>query len=255
MIKKRIMVYGASGGLGKAVCRQLIKSDYEVILAGRDNLKLQKLSAELKHNEIVTFDFSKEIDSLIFSRVDSVINCAGYDVRAFLENQSIRDIEQQISINLFSVINLTKSAYRGFNKDKGGTVLHIGGFGNGSWPTPCYTVDVATRAGAFAFIESINQEVDKNYRALYFCPMPTYTKAEAPYHKLWKSMGVKIVQLEKVAEQVVKSIDKSRKKWIMGGPLTKIIYKLREITPRVIDSLVISPMSRKTKLFFSEGVY
>lgn len=243
-----VLVYGANGSLGKAIVKQFYIKDFNVIYSGRSitKLKLAKSSLDVP-GVIKAFSITEDIDPDIFKDIDVVINATGKDVRKPLIAQELDEIKSQLDINLLGAINMTKSAVKEFQKKGSGTILHLGGFGDGTWPSPYYTADVATRAGLYSFIESMNIELmDTNINVQYFCPLPAKTLGEEPYHDLWKSMGVPIVEKEEVAKSVFKAVIKGSKREIMGSKASHFIYKLRHLFPGFINLVMAKPMGIKT---------
>ncbi len=255
MGKKKVLIYGASGGLGSAICKEFDKNGFDIILSGRSLDKLKKIKKENGLNgEIRDFSITDEVDHTIFNDVDVVVNAAGMDIRCPLQEQSTEDIKNQLNLNLFGVINLTKSVLKEFTKKGHGQILHLGGFADGAWAMPYYTVDVATRSGIFSFIESINLELDTSDIAVqYFCPQPADTEAERPYHKLWKSQGVEVVPREKVAKDIFSAVEKSKRVTFQGGKINSYIStKLKYQFPNLFTKLILAPMGRQTMKYLDK---
>lgn len=249
MVRKKVLVYGANGGLGSAICREFHQNGFDIVLAGRNTEKLLKSKSNLAiPGEIREFSITEEIEDSCLKGIDIIINAAGIDVRKSLVKQNIDEIKKQLELNLFGTINLTKTALKVF-RDKGyGQILHLGGFADGAWATPYYTVDVATRAGIYSFIESINLEIDnKNVIVQYFCPLPADTEAERPYHNLWRSMGIRVVSAEKVAKDIFSTIKNKQKVKIMGGMFNTLVStNLRHLLPGFFTKILLKPMGIRT---------
>lgn len=249
MGNKKVLIYGASGGLGQAISTEFRNRGYNIVYSGRDPIKLNRIRDSVDPKaDVIDFSILDEINSKIFKNIDIVINATGIDVRKSLKSQSLDDIKEQLELNLFGVINLTRSAIEHFTKQGYGQILHLGGFADGSWSMPYYTVDIATRAGIYAFIESINLEINNKHIVVqYFCPQPADTEAERPYHTLWKSLGIKIVSKEKVAKDILKAIKRVKKVTIEGSFLNRYIStKLRYQFPKLFTKLLFKPMGQRT---------
>jgi 3-oxoacyl-[acyl-carrier protein] reductase len=72
--KKTILVTGATGGIGRALCLKLAQSGYSLILAARDDQKLKALASELSGIGPGTF----KTFSVDMSNDDSVANFENY---------------------------------------------------------------------------------------------------------------------------------------------------------------------------------
>jgi 3-oxoacyl-[acyl-carrier protein] reductase len=71
-ISKTILVTGATGGIGMAVCNRLARADISLVLAARDAGKLQSLCAELSSKFPRTYSWI----SVDMTRDDSIRNFA-----------------------------------------------------------------------------------------------------------------------------------------------------------------------------------
>ena len=79
-IAKTILVTGATGGIGLAVCHRLAKAGHFLVLAARDAVKLQSLCTELSNTGPDTFTWI----SVDMTRDDSV--------KKFAEELSARNV-------------------------------------------------------------------------------------------------------------------------------------------------------------------
>jgi len=108
MIKNAI-VTGYSSGIGKAICEELEKNDYNLI----------KLKSRLENiNEI-----EKEIKEILLSfEIDLLVNCAGVGIFQPHEEISLRKIKELIDVNLTAPIVLTNLLLRSLKKTKGNII-------------------------------------------------------------------------------------------------------------------------------------
>jgi short-subunit dehydrogenase len=256
---KSVVIIGASGGLGSGLAKVFADKGAKLMLVGRNEEKLNIFKNSLNGDVSIAKSYLTDLSSLeALSRkimewspqVDLIINASGYDVRKSLEDHSSDEIEKLIEINLLATILITKTLLRNLKGEKGSTIIHIGGFGDGRMAFPYYSVDVATRAGVFSFVESVNRELEiegKRTRVTYFCPSPTETDAERPFHNLWKKMGIKIFPIEKVAEELIKIYENKRNVGIMGGTMTILFVKLNSVLPRLADSITMRKYGKMLK--------
>lgn len=248
----KILIYGAYGSLGRAITRHFYNKGLDLVLAGRDSEKLEKME---EFGEISSFNLESEVDSYLFKGANILIFATGLDIRKPLISQSLEEIDGQILSNLSGAVRLTRS-FVSYSKEQSRKIefqaIFLGGFGDGSWPTPYYSVDVATRAGLYSFIECMNIELkDSNIEFKYFSPLPADTPGERPYHNLWRSQGVKIVSSEEVAISIDKAL-KKRGNYIMGGLVLNLFYKLRHLFSRSFNRLIITPLGVKTMKYIDE---
>ncbi len=252
---KSVVIIGASGGLGSGIVKEISKYTSTILLVGRNK---EKLKFQFPNLDIAYLDFEKkesykileEEISLWNRNIDIVINASGTDVRKKLLDHSDYEIEKTFDINIIGAIKLTKLFLPFMKDNKESSILHIGGFADGRMAFPYYSPDVASIAALYTFVESINRELSlekSNIKVKYFCPSPADTEAEKPFHKLWEDMSIKILPVEKVAEDIVTLLSKKKTIHIMGGALTVFFGKLNSVAPKLADSIIMNKYGQMLK--------
>jgi len=226
------LVFGASGGIGQAICRELNARGAGIIGASRNEDAINKvfakqgiigqtLQADLTDSETL----ERELKSLVEKGniPDHIIIAAGYDVRKPFEDHSTEDIDRSVNVNLTSLVEICKVLYPRFLERKSGTLTYVGGFGDGSLAFPFYSVNAATRSAAKTFLEALNREIPtdkpdaKAIRFLYFGPTAVMTESEKEFLPLWKKMGTPIISPDKVAHTLLKSIERKKTSVAIGS--------------------------------------
>ena len=118
---KKILITGATGGIGKAIAFLFAKNNAELFLTGRNKKKLDKLKSQILRLykvkiSIYVFDISnydeiKNAFKNIFLKtknIDVLINNAGILKDNFIGMISNRDINNLINTNLIGPINFTQ---------------------------------------------------------------------------------------------------------------------------------------------------
>lgn len=265
LMGKSVVIIGATGGLGSGFAKMFAHRGAKLLLVARDEEKLKLVADHIIGDITITTVDITEIESvkrlMAFTKswsesVDIVVNAAGYDVRKSLEAHSIEDIQNTLDINLLGTIFITKSFLPYMKDEKGSTIVNIGGFADGRMAFPYYSVDVASRAGVYTFTEAINRELKlegKKTRVAFFSPSPTDTDAERPFHPLWKEMNISIVPVEKVAKELLKTIEKKKTVGIMGGTMTIVFAKLNSVMPKLADRVMMRYYGRILRQFLYGG--
>jgi NAD(P)-dependent dehydrogenase (short-subunit alcohol dehydrogenase family) len=131
------LITGSSSGIGASIARQLSSSGSHVILTGRSEDRLKRLSAELKGSVSIPCDLQKasEIDSLCdFVEQQShkhgkplkgLVNNAGIFIRQSALETSDRDWRELFESNLFSAVHLTNRLFPLLKKSRPSSVLNI----------------------------------------------------------------------------------------------------------------------------------
>jgi len=132
-MKKNVIVTGATGGIGKAICRTFSK-DFNIFVIGRDLSRLKVLSQENKaikgffscdlkdHNGI-----GKVIQKILneFSSIDILVNNAGATDDSLFIRMDREKWQNVIDTNLNSNFFLTNLVARNMIKKRWGRIINI----------------------------------------------------------------------------------------------------------------------------------
>lgn len=163
----KVLITGASKGLGLAMARCLNK-DYCLILhaSREDNIKELRegnyiLAADLSNPDELK-EFCKRLKSEHGEDLFAVINNAGVSIDKPLVFQPERDIETMIMVNLKAPIMISKTVIKIFGLKNKGVIINVSSCvaetGNAF-----QSVYAATKAGLIAFSKSMAKEVAELY--------------------------------------------------------------------------------------------
>lgn len=124
------LIFGASGGIGTAVCRRLAASGTRVALASRASDRLNDVAAELQAPKW-EFDATDpaRIESIVseavdhFGRIDGVANCVGSLLLKSAHITSLEEWDAVIGTNLTSAFAVVRSAAKAMRQTGGSIVL------------------------------------------------------------------------------------------------------------------------------------
>jgi len=131
---KKVIVTGATGGIGNSVVEKFIEMKANVLATGRNVDKLEELKKKFKNLKILSFDTSKheDIEKFIDSAsnelggsVDVLINNAGVNQDNLAIRMEIGEWKKVIDINLTSTFLLSKFAIKKMLKNKYGKIVNI----------------------------------------------------------------------------------------------------------------------------------
>lgn len=145
---KRAVVFGAGGGIGKAVCD---------VMEGKDIIVHRVMRNELDFIDFDSYDnYFTELRTKV-GFIDLLINAVGCFARKPLLNCDQKTINNIIDVNLKAPILLTKIAVKSILRE-GSMILHVG---SSSWSRgrDNYSVYSASKAGLVNFIQAMSEEL------------------------------------------------------------------------------------------------
>ena len=130
---KKILITGATGGIGNALVKKFISLEGNVLATGTKTEKLDALKKEFPNINILKFDISdhSKIEEFIenatsqLTGLDILVNNAGINVDNLSLRMKDEDWKKVIDINLGSTFFLCKYAIKKMLKNKFGRVVNI----------------------------------------------------------------------------------------------------------------------------------
>ncbi|WP_407308951.1 SDR family NAD(P)-dependent oxidoreductase [Desulfosporosinus sp. SB140] len=132
---KNIMVTGASSGIGKSIAIFLSKMGANVIMVARNEERLKAVLKELEPGNHSYFLFDLNDPTGIGKRMDNVcsgglklnglVHSAGISRTVSLQYLKLEDLNNIMTVNFYSFIELVKQFSRRKNNDNGGSIVAI----------------------------------------------------------------------------------------------------------------------------------
>ena len=160
--KKKIIITGATGGIGNELVKKFISLKGDVLATGTNEEKLEKLKKNYPSVEILKFDISKhsEIESFIeqahtkLKGLDILVNNAGITSDNLSLRMKNEEWQKVIDVNLSSTFYTCKHALKKMLKNKFGRIInitsivgHTGNIGQANY--------TASKAGMIAMSKSL----------------------------------------------------------------------------------------------------
>lgn len=156
-LNKKVVITGASSGIGQAVATYFLNCGATVVLVGRDKKTLEDICTPFKeHSTIIICELTKDIElydlkSSVIERlgvIDILVNCAGIKFDSDIEKTFPQDFDYSLDINLRSVFILTRGFENFYNENA--SIVNISCF-YGSRPMPGLITCCMTKAGLETF--------------------------------------------------------------------------------------------------------
>lgn len=253
-----VIITGASSGIGQACALEYAKKGSSVVLAARNEAKLEELSGAVTElggrSLIVAFDVTiaedrqRLIDVTIeeFGRIDVLLNNAGISQRALAKDTVLAVERQLMEVNYFGVIALTRLAIKHMIAAKSG---HIGVVSSivGKFGFPLRTGYSATKHALHGYFESLRAELyHDNIKVAIICPGRVKTNIsinalteDGSSHSKMDDGTEAGISAEYCARQIVKAINKGKRETYIGGKEILMIY-IRRFLPSVFHKMILN---------------
>ena len=237
----KILITGASSGIGKDMARILAKKADELVLVARDIAKLEEVKKELEKEtkvEIISMDLSKEENCKeIHNRVknvDILINNAGFgECGNFTKTNLDKDLNM-IKTNVIAYHILTKLYLTDMKAENKGKILNVASIA-GFMPGPLMATYYATKNYVVRLSEAIREELKKEKSKVQIsilCPGPVATK----FNKVANvKFNLREADSMQVAKYAIKKLEKG-KFYIIPG----IDVKIAKIGAKLLPTTLIS---------------
>lgn len=244
----RILLTGASGGIGGALARAFAQQGHFLLLQGRDESRLQALRDSLPDAEceLIIADLTMPEDLQRVCReasaqgVDTLCNNAGINQFGSFGDS---DIARIISINVTATLQLTQSLLPHLLQQRSPRLIVIGS-AFGAIGFPGYTAYCTSKFALRGFAESLSREyADSALRVHYISPRATATTMNsARVNALNEALGTVTDSPEVVAGRVLQALDRDLRRRQIGAT-ESLQSSLNAIAPSLVDRALRGKLS------------
>ncbi|WP_440783990.1 SDR family oxidoreductase [Pseudomonas syringae] len=166
-MKTVVLLTGAAGGIGQAICAELIRRGMQLILADINETPLRALAEQLgadAHPYVVDLTDRESLEGLMsyieseFGRLDVLINNAAIAVVEAFDTRSVESISRELDINLIAPLILTRLAIPLLKRSANARVISTVSLG-GVFPTPESPIYCASKFGLRGAMLSIGLDL------------------------------------------------------------------------------------------------
>jgi len=171
MIKKTVLITGASRGIGKAIAIKFAKKNYNVVINCINNAEhLQAVKKEIEGynvsclaylGDVGNYENTKELFSQIkkqFNGIDILINNAGISYIGLFQDMDPNDWNKIVSTNITSVFNCCHFAIPEMVNKKQGKIINISSVW-GITGASCEVAYSATKGAVNALTKALAKEL------------------------------------------------------------------------------------------------
>ncbi|HEY0029946.1 MAG TPA: SDR family oxidoreductase [Bacteroidia bacterium] len=188
MENKRVLITGASSGIGLELAKLFAEDHYKMVIVSRDEQQLNRVAEVLikKGASEVTViakdlslpDSALELHHETIQReldIDVLVNDAGVGQYGLFSETDLEKEVAIIQLNIISMVQLTKLYLREMLAGNGGRILQLSSV-TAYQPTPKLAVYAATKAFILSFSDAIAEELkDTNVTITSLIPKQTAT--------------------------------------------------------------------------------
>jgi short-subunit dehydrogenase len=158
----RVLITGASSGIGAATARAMAGADAHLTLTGRDRSRLDEVAAATGGRVLVA-DLATDAAALasLAAPVDILVASAGLGWAGPFSRMPHDEIERLVTVNLTAPMLLTRCLLPGMLERGRGHIVLVASIA-GALGVPDEAVYSATKAGLLIFAEGLRQELPRS---------------------------------------------------------------------------------------------
>jgi short-subunit dehydrogenase len=244
----RVLLTGATGGIGQAIAGALLERGAAVMLTGRSPAKLAALARQLGaalqaaqriHWHAADLDDAGSLqflrDAAAQWRVNVLVNGAGTPSFGRFESFGAEHLEQVLRTNLLAPMRLTQALLPVLRRQRQAQVIQVGS-ALGRLGLPGYSVYSASKFGLRGFSEALRRELrGSNVRVQYLGPRSTRTSFnDARVDAYNRATGTAVDAPETVARALVELLESEAAERFLGLP-EKLAVRLNGAVPQWLD--------------------
>ena len=179
---KRVLVTGASSGIGQGIAVFISQIGAQVIIVGRNNQRLDETLSKMNgvgHKSIVcditkSSDLSQMVNSL--PKLDGIVHCAGIGQRILCKQLVEEDIDRVMNVNFKATVLRQSELLRQKRINKGASVVFISSMA-AEMPSLGNSVYSASKGAIISFAKCLSLELaPRDIRVNCISPAMVWTK-------------------------------------------------------------------------------
>lgn len=253
-MKKTALITGASSGIGRDIARYLATKNYNLILVGRRENRLEELKNELKNVKVKTIALDLSVEENCFrlyemtkeDKVDFLINNAGFGAYGKTLEVPLEKELELIDTNIKAVHILSKLYLQDMAKLNKGYILNVGSIA-GFLAGPTFSSYYASKNYVVRFSQALNEEMKRdkiNVGVSVLCPGPVNTEFN---NVADTKFAIKGMSSEFVAKYAVDKTLKNKAVIIPGFKMKMLKFFLRFAGENLVTKISYNMQMKRNK--------
>lgn len=248
----KVLITGASSGIGKSLALEFAKQGYDLVLVARSKDALEEVKIEigsLVQVEICVLDLTiLENCKLLhdqYSDIDILVNNAGFGLFGEFSTTSLEKELQMIDLNIKALHVLMKLYLEDMVKKDQGQILNVASIA-GFMPGPLMSTYYATKNYVVSLSTGVREELRKrksHVEISILCPGPVHTNFN---RVALVEFSLKSLSSELVARYTVKKL-KKKQFYIIPGQKIRILRLISKLIPTSLLVRVVYFQQKKKK--------
>jgi NAD(P)-dependent dehydrogenase (short-subunit alcohol dehydrogenase family) len=259
---KTVVVTGAAGGLGRALCLRFGAAGARIVALDRDVAALQALLGELQLARIAAAgsvcdvaqeeDCARAMDEAVaaFGGIDVLVNNAGITHRSAFANTAPAVIRRVMEVNFFGALHCTHAALGQLVARRGMliAVSSVAGFA----PLVARSGYAASKHALHGFFDSLRSEIEPlGVKVLLVCPSFIRTGIEknalagdgGPARHPQSIVGSRAAP-EAIAERIFRAAA-SERRLLLPDAVSRASWWAARLAPRLYERLMLDKLGRE----------
>jgi short-subunit dehydrogenase len=248
-VDARVLLTGASGGIGRAAADALVQAGAGVLLAGRSPARVATQARELMHRfrqpparigwHAANLDSAAEIAALARTAVEwgcnAIVHNAGVPSFGRLESLAAEEIERTLRTNLLAPMLLTQALLPHLQRLPRAQLIFVGS-ALGRIGVPGFSAYAASKFGLRGFAEALRRELaDTAVRVQYLGPRGTHTDFNSSSVRAYqRATGAAMDAPEAIAHALVQLLEDGAAERFVGWP-EKLAVRINGLAPALLD--------------------
>jgi short-subunit dehydrogenase len=259
----RVLITGASSGIGRCLAQQLAAAGCRVALAARSEERLHETATSLGRSAsavlVVPTDITREADQqnvldqavAHFGGLDVLVNNAGVASWAHFADSTEAILREIMEVNFFAPAELIRKAIPILVKGDQPAVVNIASM-CGRRAMPAWSEYSASKYALCGLTEALRGELAR-FEIDVLLMLPGLTRTEFSQHFLRSEGRAEIdfaggMPPENLAARIVRSLTKNRTETVIGRDARWMLL-VNRFFPRLVDRL----LARKVRKLYASG--